>query len=287
MSKVKKNKENKKTESYNFRTTKKIIEDLRMYSQASGMSIPVIINKTLSKELEGKTLSRREDKALSLPVYAPSISKTFNADQNDKLLKHEEKWYKIIDYVVYNNCLDVWKDDTYKSDNSDMKHEGLAILHQPMINSDFVYFVKINHYLDDRIFSYVITTEEAILLAKTTNNTDLLKKIKKYNKYYTTIEQKDDLAFLTAKTKTNIVDDNNKLREEAQALNERLDKLYDEILKNNQGLISPETWKIYKNISLYKSFIKKTGLDENKQYKTSYLNDKYEQFISGSIFVEK
>jgi predicted HicB family RNase H-like nuclease len=46
--------ENKKTESYNFRTTPKIMKELRNYANATKMTIPTIINKMLTEKFENK-----------------------------------------------------------------------------------------------------------------------------------------------------------------------------------------------------------------------------------------
>ena len=57
---------------------------------------------------------------------------------------------------------------------------------------------------------------------------------------------------------------------------------------NKVEKLTPHIWKELNNInpSLYQGFIKKTGLDEAKEYNVSDLDKKYEEYLNEPVFKE-
>ena len=58
--------------------------------------------------------------------------------------------------------------------------------------------------------------------------------------------------------------------------------------KNKVEKLTPPIWKELNNInpSLYQGFIKKTGLDEAKEYNVSDLDKKYKDYLEAPVFKE-
>jgi|GEM_PF-3571689 len=231
-----------KTKKYTFRTTPKLFNDLKNYANAKNTTIPTIINEYFEELLKDKTLSREENTNFTIPFYALSHVDDQIAESSKLFKKHENKWYQHMGYVFYNNCLDVWKDDTYKSDNPDMKHEGLAILRETIPQNDslktseMVYFVKIEHKLDDSIFSYVIEGNFALNLAEKVKNYILIEKIKKNLPIVEKLHQNIEKILKTKKISYNeehpllkdrrpdIMKENRLLRSEKRRLEKELEK---------------------------------------------------------------
>jgi len=221
---------NKKTESYKFRTTPKIMEDLRDYAEATYMTIPTIINKTLTEKFKNKTLARKQDTALSLPVYSVMSEKDVKERGDEKYnseycIEHEGIWYdEMFHAVFYNNYLDIWKDDTYQSKEENLMHEGLALT-----NRGAKLFVKIDHYLDGTIIAYLINDEYAINLAQNSGNDELIDIVEDhFSKEHEKLRQETPnvpIELSRFLEEQQLIEENENLKEENEKLKEELEDL--------------------------------------------------------------
>ncbi|MCL2157735.1 MAG: hypothetical protein FWH54_06915 [Methanobrevibacter sp.] len=225
-----KNKENKKTESYNFRTTPKIMEDLRNYAKVTNKTIPTIINRTLKEKFKNKTLTRKQDTTLSLPVYSVMSEKEVKEFGNEKYsseycIEHNGIWYSEMNFAVfYNNYLDIWKDDTYQSTRDTMMHDGLALT-----NSEYKHFVKIDHYPDGKIISYIIPKELAIKLAHASENDELMDIVENYcSEEHEKLKQETPMLQIELSKfleEQKMIKENKKLKQENKKLKQEIEKL--------------------------------------------------------------
>jgi len=234
------NEKNKKTESYNFRTTPKIMEDLKNYSKATNTTIPSIINQTLKEKFKNKTLARGQDINFPVPVYAlcgnqEIINKINEKDKKENYVNHNGIWYEFVDNVLFNNCLDVWKDDTYQSNNPEMKHEGLAFIKvgKGKLNEnrsfDLIIYAKIEQYIDDSVFAYAIDDKRALYLAKKSENNELIDIIDSNRLYFSDIaEEMDDIQKIMTLMRTT--------RKELENRNQKLNSENRKLILENQRL---------------------------------------------------
>jgi len=217
------------TVAYSFRTTPKIMEDLNNYATAKNTTVPKTLNKIIEKSLKNKTLTRKINEEIRLPVHKQLTNQeieNLNITEkywiNDsKYIKHENKWFEICPkiYAYYNNCLDVWKEDTYKSDNEKLKHEGIYTYVD--IDKSIIY-IKIDQYLNSQYFAHIISKKEAVELAEKSEN----------NKLIESIEKKEGMN--VAKIKMGFIDleDYEQLKSEIINLREKNKELQSIILKN-------------------------------------------------------
>jgi len=211
-----------RTVAYSFRTTPKIMQDLNNYAKVKNTTVPLTLNEIIKNSLKNKTLTREINRKIQLPIYKQltmeekeklnNTEKDWINDSNYK--EHDNKWFKICpnNVAYYNNCLDVWKDDTYKSDNEQLKHEGLHI-HQTENNN--IVYVKIDHYLDSTFFAYVISTKEAIKLVEKSKNRKLIE----------FIEKKEGMNVTSIITGFVSLEDYEKIKSENKKLNEKIRQL--------------------------------------------------------------
>jgi len=216
-----------KTEVYSFRTTEKMMTNLKNYAKAINTTLPNAINKVLEDNFKGKTLTREINQNIRIPVHkqltSQEIEKLNSTEKawfnNPKYIRHENKWFEICLKIIayYNNYLDVWKEDTYKSDNEKLKHEGLYIYKV----IDRINYIKINQYLDYEYFAYIISKKEAVELAEKSNNMKLIE----------TIEKNEGMNRIIVKGGFVELEDYEKVKSENIKLQEKLNQM-ELLLKN-------------------------------------------------------
>jgi len=238
-----------KTARYTFRTAPKLLKDLKNYANAKNTTIPTLINDYFEELLKGRTLTREQNTNFTIPFYA--LSSIEHEEETEDFKMHGGRWFEKMGYVFFNNCLDVWEDDTYKSSNPEMKHEGLAILKQTvhkdnsLETAELVFFVKIEQYLDDTVFAYTIWEDVALNLAEQAKNYILIEKVKKnieiVNKTYQKIQK-----FLESNNKSD------KTKCQARPKDLVLTRLGPDIMKENRRLRS-ENKRLEKELEKYKN----------------------------------
>ena len=209
------------TVAYSFRTTEKIMEDLKKYATAKNTTVPKTLNKIIKDSLKNKTLTRELNRGMRIPAHkqltSKEIEKLNNTEKewtnNPKYIQHENKWFKICPkiYAYYNNCLDVWKNDTYQSNNAKLKHEGIYTYLD--INKKTIY-IKINQYLNSEYFAYIINRKEAVELAEKSEN----------NKLIEFVEKNEGMNKITFKV-TLAPEDYEKIKSENIKLHEKIEQL--------------------------------------------------------------
>jgi len=181
------------TEKYTFKTSKKIKKDLKNYAKAKNTTIPKIINKTFEDLFIEKTLTREKNEDIIIPAYIKMTNKEIKQltdnlkdekiiiyeNEHKKYIHCKNTWYKYLSEVYFNNCLDVWKNDTYQSSMDDRNHEGLAISYA----KKRIDYIKIEQYKDDSIFAYAIKKPQAVKQAKKAKNKELIDMINESTPY--------------------------------------------------------------------------------------------------------
>ena len=185
-----------KTEVYSFRTTPKIMENLKKYAKATNTKMPKALNKILENTFKGKTLTREKNEDIRIPSYVKMTNKeikqlpdrlkdetiTIFEKEYRKYVFFRDQPYKYFQDVYFNNCLDIWKNNTYQSSIEGRKHDGLAITND---ENETYYYIKIEQYNDDSHFAYIIQKPQAVKQAKQAKNKELIYMINKNGLYST------------------------------------------------------------------------------------------------------
>jgi len=216
-----------KTVAYSFRTTPKNMQDLKDYAKAIKTTVPLALNEIIETAFKNKILTRGVNNREQLPVYKLSTkNKDKSVIKNSyRYTIHYNKLYEHVDdlYVHVNNCLDVWKDGTYKSDDLNMKHEGLALLKDP--HEDKIHFIKIDEYKNNAMFSYFISKEETLKYIEKAENHDLIGKINNLESYsILTDEITNSLEDLDAWEKEKLKIENKKLKLKIKELESKFER---------------------------------------------------------------
>lgn len=184
-----------KKESYSFRVKPDLLEKIKNYANATGQTVPEILNDMIEEKVEGLHLTNDylENKlnfngVISLPplteIYDNGKYKEFNlfTERSNKVLYEIQR--------VPNN-LDIWTDkEGYKSDQRGVDHEGLSFILAPELitKPEYletpelllcclvpVYFrVNIKQIRKSTIAVTNISFDKAFTMINKTNNIELL-----------------------------------------------------------------------------------------------------------------
>jgi len=229
-----------KTEVYSFRTSKKILENLKKYAKATDTKMPKALNKILENTFKGKTLTREKNQNIRIPSYVKmttgEIKQLPNSFENETITIFKKKYqkyvffknqyYKYFQDVYFNNCLDIWRNNTYQSSIEGRKHDGLAITCD---ENEKYHYIKIEQYNDDSYFAYIIQKPQAVKQVKKANNRKLLEIIG-IDKLYSTPKEPIIVKF-SLSGGDELLDKNQEQANEIEQLKLRIEELESKIEK--------------------------------------------------------
>jgi len=184
---------------------KKLKTKLDEYAKNKGVSRGEIIRKLLYKELEDKTTSRgiiklKNPLELYFPLNEnfydkPKETTVFNLYYADLTNKDEfdfgiDDSFCKLKIKEINNCLDTWKNDTYKSRNSRYDHEGLIIIKDIPELYNIIFLIRISQ-TGNKYKANILTLNKSLEIAKSVKNKELYNYLiaiehdeKEFNKLY-------------------------------------------------------------------------------------------------------
>ena len=176
-------KKDKKIHNVTIRFSKEENEKLEHYAKNKGMSKGKVLRELFAKEIEGKKIERYTEQLkppliLFIPTNFFFYERSLLYTNIDFLTFYNFKVFKDMEYFNLNidcftNNLDIWENNSFKSQDSTWSHECLVIHKETIKPYNFTYLVHIRKHTEgsDSLYTAtLITLEKAIELSMVANN---------------------------------------------------------------------------------------------------------------------